>query len=271
MFDCELKFVSTQKYIDEYVVNHHQHPCYEIVFYIKGEGKTIINGKTYQFKPNTFTICEPNHAHNEVGQSNVEVIYIGFNILNEAAKLKDGLYDNNEFNILDDLKRISKEMKNQKEYYGRMLNLITEEILIKIKRGANQELVEEENKIQFILNFIKLNCMKNIKVKLLSNTFGFNYDYFRRMFKEKTGVSLKDYILQEKIKYSIDLIKNSNFTMKEIAKMSGFASPSHFGIVFKELMNMTPKEYLNQYRSDNPHKEIAKYDPNTKSFYYKGK
>ena len=41
MFDCELKFVMTQKYIDKYVVNHHQHPCYEIVFYIIAEFVTF--------------------------------------------------------------------------------------------------------------------------------------------------------------------------------------------------------------------------------------
>lgn len=269
MFDCELKFVMAQKYTGKYVVNNHRHPCYEIVFYIKGEGKTTINGKNYQFYPNTFTISEPNKVHNEVGNSNVELIYIGFNILNDVVKLKSGLYDNTNFNILDDLKKILKEMKNQNVYYRRMINLITEQIIIKIQRGINPHFIEQEDKIHFIMNFIKLNCMKNIKVKLISETFGFNYDYFRRMFKEKTGISLKQYIQQEKIKYATDLIKNSDCSMKEISEMSGFSSPSHFGIVFKEFMHMTPKEYLISYKSDNPNKEVAEYDPNKKSFYYK--
>ena len=259
MFDCELKFVVAQKYKNQYMINLHQHPCYEIVFYIKGEGKTTINDVTYDFKPNTFSICEPNHSHNEIGCENVELIYIGFNILNDSVKLKSGVYDNSEYNILDDLIKISKEMKNQNEYYTRMLNLLTETIVIKIKRATQKQVQKEEDKIQFIINFIKLNCMKNIKVKFISDTFGFNYDYFRRMFKEKTGVSVKDFIQQEKIKYSLDLLINSSHSMKEISSMAGFASPSHFGIVFKEYLGKTPKEYIKDYKSKDQHQEIVSF------------
>lgn len=260
MFDCELKFVVAQKYNRNYMINLHQHPCYEIVFYIKGEGQTTINNVTYDFKPNTFSICEPNHSHNEIGSENVELIYIGFNILNDNVKLKSGIYDNSKYNILNDLIKISKEMKAQKEYYTRMLNLLTESIIIKLKRVDDVFVEKKEDKIDFIINFIKLNCMKNLKVKLISDTFGFNYDYFRRMFKEKTGISIKDYILQEKIKYAIDLLINSSYSMKKISSMSGFASPSHFGIVFKEMMGTTPKEYIKNYKSTEQHKEIVKFE-----------
>ena len=70
-------------------MNKHQHPCYEIVFYIDGEGESIINNTTYKFKPNTFTICRPNTFHKEVGYSKVELIYIGFDVLNDNFKIQE--------------------------------------------------------------------------------------------------------------------------------------------------------------------------------------
>ena len=79
------------------------------------------------------------------------------------------------------------------------------------------------------------------------------------MFKEKTGVSVKDFIQQEKIKYSLDLLINSSHSMKEISSMAGFASPSHFGIVFKEYLGKTPKEYIKDYKSEDQHKEIVSF------------
>ena len=43
MFSSEIKFAMAKKYKRNYMVNNHQHPCYEIVFYIDGEGESIIN------------------------------------------------------------------------------------------------------------------------------------------------------------------------------------------------------------------------------------
>lgn len=264
MFDCELKFVVSQDYKDPYIVKTHKHPCYEIVFYISGTGKTTINNVTYDFKENTFSIIEPNSNHNEIGNENVKLIYIGFDILNDSIKFKSRLYDNANFNILNELLLIQEEMKSQKQYYGRMLNLLTEQIVVKIKRGLNEIAKQSDDKIEYVINFIKLNCMKNIKVNLIAKSFGFNYDYFRRMFKEKMGISIKDYIIQEKLNYAIDLLKNSDYSISEIASRSGFASPSHFGIVFKEQMHKNPKDFVREYKMSNSHKEIAFFEENKK-------
>ena len=42
-------------------------------------------------------------------------------------------------------------------------------------------------KDEIILTLNKDKTMKNINVKDLATAFSFNYDYMRRMFKEKTG------------------------------------------------------------------------------------
>jgi len=102
--------------------------------------------------------------------------------------------------------------------------------------------------------------MKNIDIKDLANIFGFNYDYFRRIFKEKYKVSAKQYLMNEKIKYSLDLIRNTKYSIKEIASMSGFASPSHFVMSFKQAMRTTPKKYMDDYRVSAKYKEIAAYN-----------
>ena len=259
MFYTTLKFAVMQNYKESYSVNKHQHPCYEIVYYLKGQGTTTIENKTYHFEPNTFTVCEPNSHHSEQANSDVKLIYIGFEVPSGTVSLKNGLYHNENFKILEDLLKIHDEMKKTNIYYDRMLNLLTESIIIKLLRGMNEKLQQKEENIQNIIDFIKLNCMKNINVKFISKTFSFNYDYIRRMFKEKTGVSLKDFIQQEKIRYAIDLLKNTNNSIKEISSLSGFSSPSHFGVIFKEVLNMTPKEYVEKILKNEHHKEEAHF------------
>ena len=260
MFDCEIKFAMEKKYKRNYIVNKHQHPCYEIVFYIDGEGESIINNTSYKFKPNTFTICRPNTFHKEVGYSKVELIYIGFDVLNDNFKIQEGIFNNDNYDILNELSEIYNELENHKEYYEKMANLLIEKILIKIKRVSEITSNEEISNVEKIRKYIKTNCMKNICVKDVANTFSFNYDYMRRMFKDKTGISIKEYILKEKLLYATDLLKNTSFSIKEIAALAGFSSSSHFTVLFKEEMKMTPKEYVNEYLNGNPHQEIADFE-----------
>lgn len=262
MFECEIKFAMRQNYKRNYVVNKHQHPCYEIVFYIDGEGESIIDNTTYKFAPNTFTVCEPNTFHKEIGYTKVELIYIGFDILSENVKLKSGIYNEDSYHILTDLLEIHGELNQREEFFEKICNILIEKILIKLKRVSEIKTKEQTDNIQKIKDYVKINCMKNINVKDLSRVFSFNYDYMRRMFKEKTGISIKDYILKEKILYAIDLLKNTAFSIKEISEMSGFSSPSHFAVLFKQEMKITPKEYVNKYLTGNPHQEIADYDGN---------
>ena len=42
------EFCTKVKYEHAYTVQNHIHPCYEIVYYIEGEGYTQINNKNYK-------------------------------------------------------------------------------------------------------------------------------------------------------------------------------------------------------------------------------
>ena len=261
MFECELKFVVLKTHKTTFTIMKHQHPCYEIVFYIRGEGEVTIGGQTHKFHSNTFSVCEPNTYHKEIGSTPADIIYIGFEIKNKDVKLKNGLYLEEKYHILDDLLSIHKEMKSRHEHYGRMMDLFTEKIIIKLKRELKENSREEEqnNVIHTIQDYIRINCMKTINAKMLADVYAFNYDYLRRMFKKKTGITLKDYIQKEKIKYAISLLQNKTYSIKEVASMAGFSSASHFGSVFKEDTGQTPKEFIKSYFSGTQHKVVTSF------------
>jgi AraC-like DNA-binding protein len=237
----------------------HKHPCYEIVYYIEGDGSTTINNVAYHFHGGTFSLMAPNTEHSEEGYGPVKLVYIGFEILNKYVHLPSGLYEGQGYGIFPLMQEIDEEMEGQKEYFARYINMLTEEIVIRIMRYQDKSAKNEDDKLQYIQNYIKLNCMKNIKVKALASTFGYNYDYFRRIFKEKFGVSAKDYLMSEKIDYSLDLIKNTKYSIKEISDMTGFASPSHFVFAFKQAEHTTPKKYMEKYRISNNYDEHSFY------------
>jgi AraC-like DNA-binding protein len=259
MFDAELKFVVSHNHEKAYSVNNHQHPFYELVFYKKGSGTTTIGGKQYDFASNTFSLIEPNVIHNEEASGPVDLMYIGFTLPAGEATFKNGVYDESKFHVLDDMEEIQREMELKEPYFERMLNLDVERIVISLERGATKMEEEKSDPFEYVESFIKLNCMKRLKVDLIAQTFGFSYDYFRRAFKQRYGIPIKEYITKEKMNCAIDFLKNTDFSIKQIADMTGFASASHFIVEFKKQTGETPHEFVEEHRRKDNFKEIAHY------------
>lgn len=58
-----------------------------------------------------------------------------------------------------------------------------------------------------------------------------------------TGMSIKEFILDIRLKRAGQLLKESDFTVAEISTMTGFANPKYFSVCFKRHFGSTPTEF----------------------------
>ena len=65
-------------------------------------------------------------------------------------------------------------------------------------------------------------------------------------FKEATGISLMDYILQEKIKASFFMLADG-LKNRQIAEQLNLSDEYYFSKLFKKTVGISPKEYKNTY------------------------
>ena len=70
-------------------------------------------------------------------------------------------------------------------------------------------------------------------------------NYFRRLFKEYSGISPKEYILNAKIKKAKMRLYDDNIPISEIAEICGFPDTAYFCRVFKKRMGLSPLAYRN--------------------------
>ena len=70
-----------------------------------------------------------------------------------------------------------------------------------------------------------------------------SYSSFRRFFKQYTGFTPAQYVLELKINKSKELLTNTDSSCQEIAFEMGFNTPSHFNMIFKKKTGMTPHQY----------------------------
>lgn len=67
--------------------------------------------------------------------------------------------------------------------------------------------------------------------------------YFRRLFKEYSGLSPSDYRLRNKIRRAKLLLKYENMTVSEIAESLSFNGSAYFIKTFRRMTGMTPLKY----------------------------
>ncbi|MEH6765367.1 MAG: two-component regulator propeller domain-containing protein [Aequorivita antarctica] len=67
-----------------------------------------------------------------------------------------------------------------------------------------------------------------------------------RKLKAITGMSASEFIRSQRLKLAINLFKESDASISEIAYQVGFNTPSYFSKCFKEVYNCTPNEYLSK-------------------------
>lgn len=68
-----------------------------------------------------------------------------------------------------------------------------------------------------------------------------------RKIKDITGMSVKEFIMDMRLKRAVQLIKESDYNISEISMMTGFINPKYFSVCFKRHYDMTPSEYKKKF------------------------
>ena len=86
-----------------------------------------------------------------------------------------------------------------------------------------------------------------IQITDIAKHLNVNPDYLSHLFKKQENITIKRYILKEKIRRSRNLLQYSDYSIQEISFYLGFSSQSHFCKVFQEMTGETPGRYRKQY------------------------
>lgn len=96
-------------------------------------------------------------------------------------------------------------------------------------------------------NYIKQNLSKRLTREELAKYVHLNESYLSRLFHKETGLSLSDYILQERMKKAGELIAETDEPIYEIANQLCYDNFSYFSKMFKRVFYITPQEYRKKY------------------------
>ena len=137
----------------------------------------------------------------------------------------------------------------KKQLMFRMLMISLNEYILR-KNSTTSNPVYREGLMNLIIQTITENLTDgNFSVKYLADAIGYNPDYLCRVFRSFTGMSIRDYIIDQRVQYATTRLSVSSDTVQKIAFDSGFMSVRNFIRQFKLRKGTTPSALRQRYRT----------------------
>ncbi len=110
---------------------------------------------------------------------------------------------------------------------------------------ANGELQEDEL-IRKAKLFIKENIERSVQIADVADFVALSPTYFAMYFKSKTGETLRDYLLKEKMEWASRALLDKNANVEDISSRLGYSDYHAFSRAFKKIYKDTPSGFRNK-------------------------
>ena len=245
----------------------HEHKFYELEVTLLGDGTQTINGTTHPMRRGEVHIIRPGDVHAFHTDGTLKTFMVQFapkhispEIVSELGRADRALItylSNDECDAFENLCNSLELLKSgdcdlDPEVIHRLVNLLVMFFYSsfnnrkKTKGGAS----DSQDKIQQMLDWIHMHYRTCINADDVAKQFHFNTAYLRRLFKERVGVSIMQYLKELRLEYAKNLLLTTDLKISEVCDRSGYRSMPTFISDFKQKNNYAPLAYREKF-ADN--------------------
>ncbi|MGM0295829.1 AraC family transcriptional regulator [Enterococcus sp. AZ034] len=244
----------------------HHHDFLEISIVLEGESNYYFEeAPATKIKAGSIMLFNPGVNHCEFQESGTcsHQLHIGLkNISLEGFKRnffpnKQPLLDLGKYHhqVLDKAWQLVRESNEEQDEFQLMQKALIIEMLVYILRGLNDKrlnvvpyLTESQRRHQQIVNytiyFLENHYKEEITLEKLAQDQFLSPTYLSKVFKEATGVSPINYLIEIRLKRARDMLTNEKLTIKEVASAVGYQDAYHFSKSFKKLFGVSPSSVI---------------------------
>lgn len=268
----ESSFRCFNRKLDSFPFYWHQHDEYELTLIISGKGRRFVGDSIDNYDRNDLVLIGPNLPHtwsSFAGQNRCQavVIQFGSDLLADATGsmpefrhihrlLKDS--DRGLFFSGNALSRVISRIKCLPELGGlqRLFSLL--ELLQFLEKNFARNHISgklfqqssgkpQKHRIETALGFIAGHYDSSICLEDAAHTAHMSPAGFSRFFKRTTGKTFIQYTNELRISRACQLLISTDMPITQICFASGFQSLSNFNRRFRQLKELSPRCYRNQF------------------------
>ena len=136
-------------------------------------------------------------------------------------------------------KEITRDNRFSREYASTLLR----QILLELLRGKDQKANTEETLTKQLQQYLNRHYAEDITAETLGIRFGYHPYHLNRIFKKQVGTTIRQYLIEQRISATKNLLLVTDLSIGEIAAAVGIPEQAYFSYCFKKCVGISPSEY----------------------------
>lgn len=252
---AKLLYVTSSSYGRDWKSLAHTHYFAELFYVKNGSGQLLAEQEAIPLQKDDFAIINPHVRHTETSLDATPMEYVILGV--EGIQFTfPGQKEYSVFNCRSSKERLMYyftsmlyEMEEKKEFYELVCRNLLELLIVSLIRYNNFQFnviasspkVHQECKL--VKRYIDANYSEDICLDSLAKLAHLNKYYLIHAFTESYGISPINYLNEKRIQNCKELLASTDYSIAEIARLSGFSSQSYFSQSFRKSCGMTAGAY----------------------------
>lgn len=254
---AKLRNVASARYGGDWHSLPHTHGYAELFYIVGGDGQFRIEDQLHSVRENQLVIVSPNVIHTEVSYEAHPLEYIVLGI--EGLELSMDKNRDSRFCILDYrgggdvltcMRNIFLEMEGRQPGYEIICQAYMEILITRLMRSTSLSLSSavpsSSRQCAAIRHYIDTHYKEQLNLDQLAEEAHVNKFYLAHAFKEEYGLSPISYLISRRIEESRYLLRETDMSLSQIARVLGFSSASYFSQSFRRAEGISPMEFRKQ-------------------------
>ena len=224
--------------------------CYyqELTLVLKGEIHYAVNDVPYTLHAGDAIYIPDSHVRSRLESNNVD--YVSFNF-HATEKLFSSFY------LKDCIEEVSRSLVRVFDcVFARTINLqdprfisLLESLILQLRTEYSSNVENHVSKT--VKQYVKTHLSEKITLEDLGQEVFLSPNYCERIFKQETGQSIVDYILDKRIEYAKNLLWDTSIKLTHVAQTVGYHDYGYFCRIFKKRTGYSPLQFRQQTQGKN--------------------
>ncbi len=251
--------------------NLHTHEFLEIVYVRSGKAIEKVDGQEYEVSHGDMIFINYKSTHSFVPAGDYSYVNISFSpetvseaiitrenafallcltAFNDMRRDADGgkvsFFGRERKEIDDIMEAMLRENRKKQTSWERVLENYLSVIITKMLRKTELVGMKEsgtERMWRELTDYIEGNPNADLSLQTLASKCFYNPAYFSRIFKEKFGVTLIEYVNRNRTEQAATLLCETDLSIDTIMETSGFSDRSNFYRAFSKYKGTSPADY----------------------------
>lgn len=245
---------------DYYLARPHGRPDYQLLYVAEGCAWFMVDGVDTPANAGDFIIYSPRYPqyyHYHLADK-TDLYWLHFYGTETEDFLKSiGLTTNQVLSSQFD-SQISKEwtvmireLAIRQRNFETLVPLYAKKIMALLSRMMKPQNAVQSRSQAIIIDAIEYFSNKfdgSINIRHLARDLGVSVCWLNLNFKNYTGVSPMQYVINLRLSHAKDQLRSTDYTIAEIAQLAGYDDPLYFSRLFKKHVGCSPREYRKKHK-----------------------